>query len=129
MRIVLVAALAALALAGCSSDPEPPAEPESFDLRVTAQIAPKFVTPIAGGCDSNGVSKGSPVLVRDESNTTVGAGALGGGSLQPDGACHFYANITVAEGREFYEVTIGDRAPATVPADRARTGFSLSFGY
>ncbi|OZE22145.1 hypothetical protein CH262_18920 [Rhodococcus sp. 05-2255-1e] len=67
--------------------------------------------------------------MRDESETTVGTAALGGGSLQPDGACHFYANVTVVEGREFYEVTICDRAPATVPADRARSGFSLSFGY
>lgn len=129
MRIVLFAALAALMLAGCASDPEPASKPESFDLRVTAEVAPKYVKPIEGGCDSNGASNGTPVLVRDESGTTVGAGALGAGSLQPDGGCHFRANVTVADGREFYEVTIGDRAPATVPAARARAGFSLTFGY
>ncbi|WP_037164945.1 hypothetical protein [Rhodococcoides fascians] len=129
MRKLWLALAAFATVAGCSTKPEVE-QPTTFDMNLVLDVAPQYVTRTAAGCDSDGISKGTGVTVRDGDGTTVGAGAVEAGVYYPDSrSCRFPARIQVQDGSAFYEITVRDRASMTVDEARAKAGVQLTFGY
>ncbi|WP_037184902.1 hypothetical protein [Rhodococcoides fascians] len=132
MRKLMLAALSAVTLAACSSE-QAASDAEPIDIEVALNVAPTHVQRLANGCEARplvGVAERTPVVIRNDSGTTIGASQFAAGIVQTDGSCVLSAQIEVSETSDFYEVTIGRREPVTMPADRVQNGsLALRVGY
>ena len=126
MRKLWLAAMTAAFLAGCSTEPEVE-QPATFDMTLQATVTSTYVTRTATGCESRRHQEGTNVTVTNATGETVGAGSLGRGVLQPDGACRFAVDVTVKDGSDFYGVAIGGEEPTMFPAEKARAGIGLRY--
>lgn len=145
MRIVLVAAMAALALVGCSSSSEgspaaasaaatTTAEPTSFTMTIMGKIAAGRSEAGPDGCQGSlflsGIRGGAYISITDAAGTTVGAGNLEAGTLNAAGECVLYAYPEVKLGSDFYNISISNRDPITRAAIEARNeGVGIGYGY
>lgn len=127
-----LAAIAILTVTGCSS------APSTFDLHGTLAITDQasFTWDTStnpptcsgtGGLDD--ITKGTQVIVADQTGTTIAVGYLGGAvANSPAHTCVIAFDVTVPAGRTFYAVTVSHRGAQTFTADQAKAGIALTLG-
>lgn len=141
-RILPLALLAILAIAGCgSTETDTPAPPETRNIfgQMTVGLSPGDIgwygpetTPCQPGGGYSDIHEGAQVVVTDAAAKTLAVGSLGPGMQDDTGAgktCVFSFWVNdVPVGEKFYGVEVAHRGRLQYPAARITDPIILTLG-
>lgn len=136
-------ATAGLAAGACSSSHPAPTTAAAATTPSTVVIQGTLTLGIASfinGDDSpicvgytgyTDITAGAPIVIGDQSGTTIATGQLAAGHVQGSGSglrCAFAFDIAAPAGKSFYTITISHRGTQTFSADQIKQAIMLTLG-